>query len=459
MKKVIVVGSGAGGATIAKELQGKFQVTVIEAGGDFRPFSANLKTVERAKKTPLLFFDERGISWIFPNMKVRKASGGMVLVNGVGRGGTTNLSAGNAMRCDRDLKEMGIDLDAEFEELYSEVPVSCNHEKRWHDATREVYDACQEMKLRPRPTPKMIRFERCAGCGKCVLGCPRGAKWDSRLFLDQALQNGANLVSGRAVRRVVIEKGVAKGVLAGSRWRTDFYPADLVILAAGGLGTPPILQQSGIACEPRLFVDPVLCVAARWDGCRQNQEMPMPFIVQQDHFMISPYFDFLSFFFDRRWHMPSSDIFSLMIKLADDNTGSVTGRKAAKRLSDIDKSRLRDAVGVCTDIFRKLGKRDNELFLGTINAGHPGGMFPLTEANRDTLHNDRLPSNLCVADACLLPASPGGPPILTIAALAKRIGKLCVERNGQTRRYWAGGFGDAESTRVGPTCQTRAEVI
>jgi len=32
MKKAIVVGSGAGGATAAKELQGAFDVTLLEAG-------------------------------------------------------------------------------------------------------------------------------------------------------------------------------------------------------------------------------------------------------------------------------------------------------------------------------------------------------------------------------------------------------------------------------------------
>ena len=33
------------------------------------------------------------------------------------------------------------------------------------------------------------------------------------------------------------------------------------MLAAGGLGTPPILEKSGIPCQSRLFVDPVLYVA------------------------------------------------------------------------------------------------------------------------------------------------------------------------------------------------------
>ena len=42
MNEAIVIGSGAGGAMCAKELQGRFQVTILEAGREFRPFAANL---------------------------------------------------------------------------------------------------------------------------------------------------------------------------------------------------------------------------------------------------------------------------------------------------------------------------------------------------------------------------------------------------------------------------------
>ena len=43
MKRAIVVGSGAGGATAAKELQGAFDVTVLEAGGEFEPLGLSLR--------------------------------------------------------------------------------------------------------------------------------------------------------------------------------------------------------------------------------------------------------------------------------------------------------------------------------------------------------------------------------------------------------------------------------
>ncbi len=57
------------------------------------------------------------------------------------------------------------------------------------------------------------------------------------------------------VETIVIEHGRVTGIQAKRGWQRQFYPADLVILAVGGLATPVILQNSGIPCEQRLFVD------------------------------------------------------------------------------------------------------------------------------------------------------------------------------------------------------------
>ncbi len=426
MKKAIVVGSGAGGATVAKELQaqGKFQVTVLEAGKPFRPFSLNLTMVERLKKTRLLF-DERMIQLLFPAMKIRKTKGKIILVNGIGLGGTTTLATGNALRTDRDLKDIGINLDIEFQELYREIPVSLEHKKRWHPITRRLFEICREMDLNPQPLPKMGDPSRCTNCGRCILGCPQGAKWDSRQFLDLALKKGAQLVTDCKVKKVIIKDSRALGVQASTGWFTKFYPADLVIISAGGFATPVILENSGISCEKRLFVDPVLCVATEWKDCQQNREISMPFVVEQDHFIISPYFDYLSFFFNRKWKFPLHDTLGLMIKLADTNEGFVSKRKINKFLTSLDKSRLKQGIEICGRIFDRLGVKKEKLFYGTINAGHPGGMVPLTKQDVLTFHPTRLPENLYVADASLFPESLGYPPILTIMAMAKRVSKVC----------------------------------
>jgi choline dehydrogenase-like flavoprotein len=422
MKKAIVVGTGAGGATVAKELQGRFDVTILEAGKEFHPFT-QLSMVETIKKTGLLF-DEREIQLVFPTYKIRRAGDGMVLVSGVGLGGTTTLCTGNALRMDGDLRAMGFDLDAEFEEIAREIPISTAHQRRWRHSTRRLFEIFQEMGLDPRPTPKMGDPDRCINCGRCVLGCPQGAKWDSRRFLEVALANGADLVSSCRVEKVVVRDGRATGVEGRQGLTRRFYPADLVVLAAGGLGTPVILDASGIECEPTLFVDPVLCVAANVPGSRLDRDIPMPFVSQRQGFILSPYFDYLSYFFNRAWRAPAGDIAAIMIKLADSNRGSISARRLDKTLTGEDKARLREGVETCTEILVRYGASAERVFLGTLNAGHPGGMLPLTAAERETLHPDRLPANLYVADATLIPKSLGNPPILTIIALAKRVSKV-----------------------------------
>ncbi|MCX6090652.1 MAG: GMC family oxidoreductase N-terminal domain-containing protein [Candidatus Atribacteria bacterium] len=427
MKRVIVVGSGAGGATVAKELAGKFAVTLLEAGREFRPFSLPLSTAWTIKRTGILF-DERIIQFFFPAMKVRRVGEGMMVVNGRGVGGTTTLSTGNALRVDEDLREMGIDLDEEFDELTREIPITDSHQRLWRKNTRRLFDLSQQMGLNPMPMPKMGHYEHCANCGRCVLGCPRGVKWDSREFVRKAVGKGALLQTGGTVEKVLIREGEVTGVKVRWEWGPEFVPADLVVLAAGGLGTPAILQRSGISTVPRLFVDPVLCVAVEWEGVHQSTEIPMPFVIQREHYIFSPYFDFLSFFFNRRWRSRPENILGLMIKIADSNSGFVSGSHISKTLTIEDHARLQEGVELCNEILLRFGAKKENIFLGTLNAGHPGGMLPLTINESQTLHSPFLPPNLYVADATLFPRSLGNPPILTIMALAKRVSFLIQKK-------------------------------
>ena len=196
------------------------------------------------------------------------------------------------------------------------------------------------------------------------------------------------------------------------------------MLAAGGLGTPVILEQSGIPCRKTLFADPVLCVAGPLPGIGQDRQILMPFISQQDGYILSPYMDYLSFFFNKDWRLPMRNLASIMIKLADEEKGSIKGKKIDKTMTVLDQNRMDEAVLQCRDILERIGVPADRQFLGTLNAGHPGGMLPLTAAEKETLHNPVLPENLYVADATILPKSMGNPPILTIMALAKKIAGL-----------------------------------
>lgn len=416
----------------ARELTESFDVTVLEAGHQFKPFDRGLGPIEHMRSTGLLR-DPRMISWMFPCMRVSMTKDDMALVRGVSTGGTTTLATGNALRADESLRDMGIDLSGEFAELTAELPVSTAHQPRWRAATRGLFDACDRLGLEPKVTPKLVDYSRCDRCGRCVLGCPTGAKWDSRSLLDEAVARGATLRTGARVERVVSDSVLrpkdVTGVVYREGGRRHLLKADLVVLAAGGLETPAILRKSGVAVEDRLFVDPVLCVAAPVAGCHGDQEVPMPFYVEGDGYIISPYFDYFSFFFEPSWRHPRHDIIALMVKLADTETGSVDGkRRVTKTLTAQDKNRLAFAAECSKEVLRQTGLSRDSMFVGALNAGHPGGTLPLTGRERHPLHSDVLPDNLYVADASLLPRSLGKPPMMTIMALAKGVASQCAER-------------------------------
>ena len=420
MKKAIVIGSGAGGATAARMLSKHFDVTVLEAGREFKPFAFPLKQLAKLRKTGV-YFDERMIQLLLPSMRIDRDKD-MVMVYGRGVGGTTTLATGNAVRADEGLKKIGINLDAEFEELNRELPITTDHQRYWNSITKQTFKVMQEMGLDPKPMPKLLRPNGCRMCGHCSIGCPTRAKWDVRELLD-----GINVVTNCRVSRIEIGDGKAKRVHATKGLQHLTFDADVVIVAAGGYGTPDILRASGIECEPRLFVDPVLCVAAPMENARQDHQLLMPFVSMREKYIISPYMDWLSFFFNRKWYKPMDGMVSLMIKLADVEQGDVHHNKMQKKLTAMDRLRLQQGVDDCREVLLRMGAKKEDIFLGTLNAGHPGGMLPLTEAEAETLHSPLLPDNLYVCDASLLPQSLGLPPILTIMALAKRITKIIAE--------------------------------
>ena len=84
-KTALVIGTGAGGAVVARDLQGKYQVTMLEAGKEFQPFSFPVNKLAGLRRTGL-FFDERLIRMFLPNMLVEKTPD-MIMVRGIGKDG------------------------------------------------------------------------------------------------------------------------------------------------------------------------------------------------------------------------------------------------------------------------------------------------------------------------------------------------------------------------------------
>ena len=424
-RHVLIVGSGAGGAAMAKELQGAYRVTVLESGGVFRPLPYSLSVLDPFRRTGALM-DERMIPWIFPSMKIQKSGGGIVFVSGRNRGGSTALSTGSAVRADANLQSLGIDLSTEFDELSREIPVTTDHRSLWGAVSEKIFSQCISMGFEPTIIPKMGHHERCRSCGRCMLGCRYGVKWYGEILLREAEKNGAEIRTGHTVLHLVERNNKITGVMVKAGLRTSVVEADLIILSAGGFNTPTILERSGITTDDSLFVDPVLTVAAQIPGSHQNSELTMPYMIRRKRFFLSPYYDFLSVLFNPKWRRYRyGDIYGIMIKLADTPEGSIRRKGIEKHLTPEDRDILKTARTMCIEIFRSMDIHEDDILTGTLHAGHPGGTFPLRRESAKTLHDPRLPDNVYVADASLLPGPFGMPPILTVMALAKRIASMC----------------------------------
>jgi choline dehydrogenase-like flavoprotein len=93
----------------------------------------------------------------------------------------------------------------------------------------------------------------CVRYGACLTGCPQGAKGSTDLtHWPQALAAGAVLVTGARVREITVD---AQGRATGAVWidrngGEHHQRADVVILAANGVGTARLLQLSRSSAHP-----------------------------------------------------------------------------------------------------------------------------------------------------------------------------------------------------------------
>ena len=182
----------------------------------------------------------------------------MVMVRGIGVGGTTTLATGNAVRCDGAVRALGIDLDEQFAELSRELPITTEHQQHWTETTWTMFRLFEQMGVDPVVTPKLMRAAKCVECGHCAIGCPTGAKWDTRALTKEAVQKGAVLVTDCRVTALDIENGQVKAVHARRHGKREIYQADLVVLAAGGLRKD--LVEALRALHPKFLRFPGGCV-------------------------------------------------------------------------------------------------------------------------------------------------------------------------------------------------------
>lgn len=422
--KTIVVGSGAGGATAARELiNNGFEVIILEAGPPFKPFSRRLSWAEPLRRLGLLG-GEKNFKYLFPPMDLQRSSPELLLVRGVATGGSTVLTCGNLVRADRGLKEIGLDLTPEYAELEDEIkPVTIPMEN-WRPITKQMFDSAENLGLDPHPTPKAVELTRCNYCGLCELGCDRGARWDSRKFLEVAVSKGAVLITRSPVEKVILQDGQVKGVVVRSGGKTKIFKSEQVVLAAGGVGTAQILKNSGLKAKDHLWVDIVLTLGGVSSGARQLEEPPMAWYTKHEDYILSPYPDILSHWFHKPWRKVSiEDRVGLMVKLADVEQGAVyADGKVEKPLDQNDRERLDLALSQARQVMEGAGVT-GPFIEGVLNGGHLGGTVPLKKEDITQMKPSWLPEGLWVADLSLVPRSQGMPTMLLTAALALKVSR------------------------------------
>jgi len=410
---IIIVGSGAGGIVVAKELaesgKGKDKdVVLLEAG-------PHAKTEDAVKYYDKIVSEQ-----------------GVEIARALCVGGTTLVTAGNGPRSlEHELKAIGIDLSTEFSELESEIGIKPVPADCYGEGTKKLVDASAELGYKAVPMPKVINFDKCLSCrrkpcGDCVIGCPTDAKWTAASWMEDVIRQGVKVVPDTKVEKVLIENGSAVGVSANGKE----FESNLVILAAGAVETPKILLSSGFPSDEvgkNLFIDTYITVAGIMKGINFNEECAMQALISDSSFngfILSPHFarHSVRILNHRGYEVSEKDVLGLMIKIKDEMSGVVhADGTIEKYMTNKDSVALLEGTIIATEILGRAGVEPKSICTTSLRGAHPGGTAAIGRVVNSNLETEI--EGLFIADASVLPEAPGAPPMLTIMALAKRLGK------------------------------------
>jgi choline dehydrogenase-like flavoprotein len=414
---IIVAGTGPGGASVARELaRAGARVLMLEAGGA-APLAGTLAQMAGMAAVPGKgAFLHRDLS---------------LLVRALTTGGTSTINFATAAPPPAAMfAAHGIDLAPALAAWRAELPMAPLPDDLVGPMAARIMAAAQARGLAWRKLDKMIRPASCrTGCWRCVYGCPFGAKWSARELVDDARAHGATLVTDARVTRVLLENGRAAGVEAVIEGRTETFRAGHVVLAAGGIGSPRILQASGLLAGPvPFFSDPVVAVMGTADDIEGGAEVPMAAgvgdpaagITLADLTLPRPMYQAFAAQAGRVDRVFAHDrTLTIMVKIRDEIRGNVGPRWVDKTLHAADRRRLGDGIAIARGILEQAGAR--HIFASHHFAAHPGGTVRIGDALDADL---RTPTpGLSVCDASVIPAPWGLPPTLTLLCLGWRLGR------------------------------------
>jgi choline dehydrogenase-like flavoprotein len=475
---VVIVGSGAGGASVARALAERgVDVIVLEEGA--------LHDASTYTTDPLA-----ALSQLYRDGGLTVLEGRPAIPMPVGRcvGGTTVINSGTCVRTPPELlarwrDEHGIgwapELEAEFDAIERDLAVTRLDRAVAGGNADVCRRGAEALGAANRPVARNAGAVVC--CGTCPTGCALDAKQAMHVSeLPRALAAGARLRADVRVERVLLRGGRAAGVLAvaDGDGRTYEVDAGAVVLAGGALGTPELLlrQRLGRAAVGRgLHVQPACWVGALFDdevrgfdGVMQSWHVdewrpqrlfleatftPLPFGA---HWLPGVGLDF------KRRVAEIGRLAVIGVHLADRSEGRVRvaarGRGATRlgyRLTREDAETLRFGIARAADILFAAGAREvypqvagwSVLRPGEqtrfehepirpaqlrLEAFHPMGTARLGgDASGAPVAPDgslRGVPGLYVADGSLLPTALGVNPMITIIAVARRIARDLAER-------------------------------
>jgi cholesterol oxidase len=278
--EVVVIGSGYGGGIAASRLsRAGRQVCILERGREIQPGEypdTQAETVDEAQmNTPDLHIGRRTALYDF------HLNDDMTVLVGCGLGGTSLINANVALRPDARVfddprwpQAFRDDVDTLLEEGYRRAkemlrprPYPDHFPKLPKlEAHRKSAEA---MGAKFYPLPINVNFEdgvnhvgveqrACVLCGDCVSGCNHRAKNTTLMnYLPDAKNHGAEIFTQVSVR--LIERQAGRWLVHYQALETGLeefdaslttVQADLVILAAGTLGSNEILLRSKAAGLP-----------------------------------------------------------------------------------------------------------------------------------------------------------------------------------------------------------------
>jgi choline dehydrogenase-like flavoprotein len=249
---VVVVGSGAGGATMAAELaDAGIDVVIVEEGG-YHPTESFTAQTGRALRT---LYRDAGAGLAVGRPPVLFSEGRCV-------GGSTVVNGGMSWRTptqvlQRWAHEEGVAAvsEREMEPYFAKV------ESRISVALQDPETIGKDMRLLKagadargwKIIPNLRNQLHCAGSNNCTNGCPTGAKRSMLVTsIPRALRRGARLFADCRVERVTKSAGTVTGI-AGRFVRPGGHAgprltvrAPVVVVAGGAVQTPALLSRSGL---------------------------------------------------------------------------------------------------------------------------------------------------------------------------------------------------------------------